>query len=176
MDANPNSGLLGNGRDFLDEGREILPQFLFTIFSPVRESPLERPTLPASNRGLGEIKPSGACATPSCLPLGAPYAVCHVGVCRVRNPRSPQIDDIAFVLRHFFVSTRKIQDNGILIVHIRIPESVDGESGSFKSLLRRAEILVVGVVTIGPEYDVIDPQLANESQVFVRGLGRYLSK
>ena len=176
MDADPDARFLRDRRDFPDEMGEIVPDFVFTVRPTVGQRHPEHTPAPVAFLGFRQVESAGRRTAARRLPLRAPDPVPHVGIGRIGNAGPAEVAYVALVLFHLRVPVRQVEHDGVLVVHVAVPETVDLDAGFLVDLPPAHEIVVVGVFAVRPETDVFDAQLPGELQVLLRGVGRHLSR
>ena len=153
-----------------------LSQISSSLYYPsVGQRHPEQPAAPVAFLGLCEVESPGRRTAAGRFPLRAPDPVPHVSVRRIGNAGPAEIAYVPLVLFHLRVPVRQVEYDGVLVVHVAVPETVDLYAGFLVDLPAAHEIVVVGVFAVRPEADVFDTQLPGELQVLLRGFGRHLS-
>ena len=133
VDADKDAGILGHRRNLADHVGVVVPQFFFTVGTPVGEFAGEGHVTPTPD-GVFDVKhPRVHTAATGGAP-GRPDAVAHVGIGVVHDARRADVADKSLKFLDLGVATGEIERDLRHIMHTHVGDTVDLQAEVAKTL------------------------------------------
>src|SRR4029079_6724734 len=168
MDADVSSAPLRYRRNLLDEVRVVLPDLVLAKHPSVGKRARKHLAIPIAARVRAVLVELARRRTPNRRPTTGPDTVAHVRIRRIGDTRLAEIAHILFVFLNLLIAPGQVQRDLRHVVHARVADVVDRDSGIGVALLDLNEAFGRAEIGRGGHADVLGAELFEEQQLFVR--------